>query len=69
MEFPDRGPRELDKRGVLMGSVGGTSQLDHVLTLGLWGSCLWCFPGRASGDYEQRRFSCRTLSAVVSSAK
>ena len=34
MEFPDWGPRELDKRGVLMGSVTGTSKLDHVGTLG-----------------------------------
>ena len=34
MEFPDRGSRELDKRGVLMGSVGGAGQLDHARALG-----------------------------------
>ena len=34
VEFLDWGPRELNKRGVLMGSVEGTSQLDHVGTLG-----------------------------------
>ena len=34
MEFRDWGPRQLDKRGVLMGSVAGYCQLDHVGTLG-----------------------------------
>ena len=29
-ELPDRGPRELDKWGVLMDSVKGASQLDHT---------------------------------------
>ena len=34
VEFPDWGPRELDKRGILMVSVGGTGQLDNSRTLG-----------------------------------
>ena len=34
MEFSDWGSRRVDKRGILMGSNGGTSELQHVGTLG-----------------------------------
>ena len=45
-ELPDRGPRELDKRGVLVDSIRGANQLEHTraqgevprafLRLGIW---------------------------------
>ena len=41
VEFLDRGPHELDKRGVLMDSVGGASQLDHARA---WGEVSLAFP-------------------------
>ena len=34
MEFPNRGSRALDKRGVLMDCVRGAGQLDHAGALG-----------------------------------
>ena len=43
VEFPDRGNRELDKRGILMDFVGGANQLDHAGAQG-GGGCLWRFP-------------------------
>ena len=49
MESPNRGPRELDKRGVFMDSVGGASQLEHA---GARGEVPLAFP--RPGFWRQR---------------